>query len=52
MNTVFIVVEVVPFENCRILRVFSDYDMALVYGESLVADETIGEFDIYQREVY
>jgi len=49
MSKVFIVVTV-P-ENA-VLRVFANYDDAIVYGEDLVLDGTIVEFDIYEREVY
>lgn len=49
MTKVFIVVAV-P-ENA-VLRVFANYDDAIVYGEDLVLDGTIQEFDIYEREVY
>ncbi len=51
MNKVFIVVEVIPYEGDTVLRVFANYNDAIVYGESLVADETIQEFDILEREV-
>jgi hypothetical protein len=49
MEKVFIVVTV-P-ENA-VMRVFANYDRAIVYGEDLVLDGTIVEFDIYEREVY
>jgi hypothetical protein len=49
MEKVFIVVEV-P-EN-TVMRVFAKYDDAIVYGEDLVLDGTIVEFDVYEREVY
>jgi hypothetical protein len=52
MNKVFIVVEVIPYEGDTVLRVFGDYNNALAYGEQLVEDGTIDEFDIYEREVY
>jgi hypothetical protein len=52
MNKVFIVVEVIPYEGDTVLRVFADYDSALYYGEQLVEDGVIDEFDIYEREVY
>jgi len=34
------------------LRVFAKYDDAIAYGEALVAENTIEEFDVYEREVY
>ena len=52
MNKVYIVVETIPYEGDTVLRVFSDYENAVAYGESLVADDTIEEFDVYEREVY
>ncbi len=55
MTKVFIVVELVSYEGVElntVLRVFSKYDDAIVYGEDLVLDGTIQEFDIYEREVY
>ncbi len=52
MNKVFIVVEVIPYEGDTVLRVFADYDSALYYGEGLVVDGVIDEFDVYEREVY
>ena len=52
MNKVFIVVEPIPYEGDTVLRVFSKYDDAIAYGEALVADNTIEEFDVYEREVY
>jgi len=52
MNKVFIVVEVIPYEGDTVLRVFADYKDAIVYGEQLVEDEVIDEFDVYEREVY
>jgi hypothetical protein len=52
MNKVFIVVEPVPYEGDTVLRVFGDYNNALAYGEQLVEDGTIDEFDVYEREVY
>jgi hypothetical protein len=52
MNKVFIVVEPIPYEGDTVLRVFGDYDSALYYGEGLVVDGVIDEFDIYEREVY
>ena len=52
MNKVFIVVEPIPYEGDTVLRVFSTYEAALGYGEQLVEDGTIEEFDVYEREVY
>ncbi len=51
MNKVYIVVVVEPYEGCTVLRVFAKYEAAVAYGESLVADDTIDEFDIYERYV-
>jgi hypothetical protein len=50
LEKVFIVVEL-STEN-TILRVFANYDRAIVYGEELVLEGTIADFDIYEREVY
>jgi hypothetical protein len=52
MNKVYIVVEPIPYEGDTVLRVFSKYDDAIAYGEALVAENTIEEFDVYEREVY
>ena len=52
MNKVFIVVMVVPYDSGPVLRVFSKYDDAIVYGEDLILDDTIEEFDVLEREVY
>lgn len=52
MNKVYIVVEPIPYEGDTVLRVFSNYDDALIYGEELLFDGTIDDFDIYEREVY
>ena len=52
MNKVYIVVEPIPYEGDIVLRVFSNYDDALVYGEDLILEGTIDDFDIYEREVY
>ena len=52
MNKVFIVVEFERYEGDTILRVFSKYDDAVAYGEALVAEGSIDEFDVYEREVY
>ena len=52
MTKVFIVVECVPYEGDTVLRVFAKYDDALVYGEDLILEGTIEDFDIYEREVY
>ena len=52
MSKVFIVVEPIPFEGDTIFRVFSNKQDAVAYGEELVAQDTIVEFDVYEREVY
>jgi hypothetical protein len=52
MSKVFIVVECIPYEGDTVLRVFSNYADALVYGETLAVDGAIEEFDILEREVY
>ena len=52
MNKVFIVVEIIPYEGDTVLRVFADYKDAIAYGEQLVEDGVIEEFDVYEREVY
>jgi hypothetical protein len=52
MNKVYIVVEPIPYEGDTVLRVFSNYDAALVYGEELLLEGAIEDFDIYEREVY
>lgn len=52
MNKVFIVIEVIPYEYGPILRVFSKYEDAVAYGQSLYEDGTIEEYDVYEREVY
>jgi hypothetical protein len=52
MNKVFIVVEPIPYEGDTVLRVFGDYKDAIAYGEELVEDGTVDEFDVYEREVY
>lgn len=52
MTKVFIVVEPIPYEGDTVLRVFAKYDDAVAYGEALVADGTIEEFDVYERDVY
>jgi hypothetical protein len=49
LEKVFIVVTV-P-ENA-VMRVFANYDRAIVFGEELVLDGVITDFDIYTREVY
>jgi len=46
---VFIVIEV---STSIIFRVFSRYYDAVAYGEQMVRDGTIEEFDICEREVY
>ena len=52
MNKVFIVVEVIPYEGDTVLRVFANNEDAIAYGEQLVEDGVIEEFDVYDREVY
>ena len=52
MNKVFIVVEVIPYEGDTVLRVFANNEDAIAYGEQLVEDGVIEEFDVYEREVY
>jgi hypothetical protein len=52
MNKVFIVVECEAYEGDTVLRVFSKYNEAIAYGESLVFDGAIEEYDVYEREVY
>ena len=52
MTKVFIVVECIPYEGDTVLRVFSNYNDAVAYGESLYADGTIEEFDVFEREIY
>jgi hypothetical protein len=51
MNKVFIVVECTP-GNHTVLRVFATNSMAIAYGEAMVAEGSIDEFDVYEREVY
>jgi tagatose-1,6-bisphosphate aldolase len=52
MNKVFIVVEPIPYEGDTVLRVFAKNEDAIAYGEQLVEDDVIDEFDVYEREVY
>lgn len=55
MEKVFIVVEPIPYEayvGGTVLRVFAEYDDAVAYGESLVAEGAIFDVDVYEREVY
>jgi len=54
MNKVFIVVEPIPYEGLidTVLRVFAKYEDALVYGEELLFEGAVDDFDIYEREVY
>ena len=52
MNTVFIVVECEPYEGDIVLRVFAERGDALAYGESLVFEGAITEYDIYERVVH
>ena len=49
LEKVFIVVTV---PEDVVIRVFANYDRAIVYGEDLVLEGTIADFDIYEREVY
>jgi len=51
MSKVYIVVECTP-GNHTVLRVFSTNRDAIAYGETLVSDGVIQEFDVYEREVY
>ena len=52
MNKVFIVVEPIPYEGDTVLRVFAKNEDAIAYGEQLVEDGAVEEFDVYEREVY
>ena len=52
MNKVFIVVERRNYDYVTILRVFARYNDAIAYGEQMVQDGTIEEFDVYERDVY
>lgn len=53
MNKVFIVIDMSEgMGPGTVLRVFSKYDDALVYGEDLLFDGVVNDFDIYEREVY
>lgn len=52
MNKVYIVVETTPYEGDTVLRVFANPRDALAYGEQMVEDGVIDEFDIREREVY
>jgi hypothetical protein len=49
MTKVFIVVEL---SNNAVMRVFANYNDAIVYGEDLILEGIITDFDIYEREVY
>ncbi len=49
LEKVYIVVTV-P-ENA-VMRVFANYNDAIVYGEDLILESIITDFDIYEREVY
>ena len=51
MTKVFIVTERKPVYDI-ILRVFATYSMAVAYGEALVAEGSIDDFDVCEREVY
>lgn len=53
MDKVFIVIDMSEgMSPGTVLRVFSNYDDALVYGGDLLFDGVVNEFDIYEREVY
>ena len=52
MNKVFIVVECTPYEGDTVLRVFARNIDAIAYGETMVRDGVIEEFDVLEREVY
>ena len=52
MNKVYIVVEFERYEGYTILRVFANSDDAVAYGESLVSQGMLDEFDVFEREVY
>ena len=52
MNKVYIAVEPIPYEGDTVLRVFAKYEDALAYGEELLLEGAIDDFDIYEREVY
>ena len=51
MNKVFIVVDCTIGEY-TVLRVFSTNSMAIAYGEAMVEEGAIEEYDVYEREVY
>ena len=52
MTKVFIVVECEAYEGDTVLRVFNKYNDAIAYGEDLLFDGVVNDFDIYEREVY
>jgi hypothetical protein len=52
MTKVFVVVECLPYEGDTVLRVFSRYYDAIAYGEQMVKDGAIEEFDVYEKELY
>ena len=52
MTKVFIVVECIMYEGDTVLRVFSRYYDAIAYGEQMVKDGVIEEFDVFERELY
>lgn len=52
MIKVFIVVECKAYDGDTILRVFNRYDDAIAYGERLLFDGIVNEYDVYEREVY
>ena len=47
MTKVYIVVEFERYEG-----VFANSDDAVAYGESLVSQGMLDEFDVFEREVY
>ena len=49
LEKVFIVVTI---PKNTVMRVFANYDRAIVYGEDLILEGVITDFDIYEREVY
>jgi hypothetical protein len=53
VNKVFIVIDMSEgMTPGTVLRVFAKYDDALVYGEDLLFDGVVNDFDIYERGVY
>ena len=51
MSKVFIVVDV-TLGSYAVLRVFNKNKDAIAYGEGLVFDGAIEEYDVYEREIY